>query len=283
MQTTLLRAFSKRFTRPKFLPADHHNYNFEQYPSYTRRYQAALDQKALLIQKLDPNRPKSRRSPKTIKEENTSLVNYQVWRDFTLSEEEEGITGLQPRIVWKLVSTPKKLVEAFGPWGPAQGSLPRSTACIKFMDRNLDRFVISDAQKSPIPLESRIDPKAEADRARAFWSKDVEHEFWITASRECELKRFKRFIKRELRLVASGELPSFRDRMIAKVGDANNYLDYDKDYSSLAQPVPLVYKVHRTDFEIDGKTNLQHPEDLEYEQRWTRPPKMEDYEGVIPF
>jgi hypothetical protein len=283
MHTALFRAFSKRFTRPKFLPAEHHNYNLEHYAGYTRRYRSALDQKKLLIEKLDPNRPKTKRTPKTIKEVNTSLKNYQAWRDFTVGDLEESITGFQPRIVAKLVTTPKKLVAAFGPWTPAIGSLPRATASLKFVDRNMDSFSISDAQTVKATPEVRTNPKAELDRARNFWSTDKEHEFWITATRDAEVLRFKRFLKRQLDLVEKGELPTFHDRMIDKVGEENLYLDFEKDYSELAQPMPLVYKVHRTDLEIDGKTNLEFPEDSEYDQRWVRPPKLEDHEDAIPF
>lgn len=283
MRLRVARAFAGRVKRPGFLPPTMPNFNYEEHAEYSKKYRSALNQKELLLQSMQAVPKPAKNTTRLVKDTNTSLENYQVWRDFEIGDEEMFIDRFSTRPVSKLVSTPKKLVEAFGPWTPALGSMPRATASLKFTDRNLDSFVISDAQRQAISPEQRADGKAEADRAREFWASDVEHVFWIGATRDSEIRRFKRWVKKQLADLASGALPSFGERMKQKAGPMNVFDVYEKDYSADVRTVPLIYRLHRSDLEIDGKNNLEFPEDPKYDQRWTLPPQMEDFDGVQKY
>ena len=128
-----------------------------------------------------------------------------------------------------------------------------------------------------------MDPKVQKDRAIDFWASNEEHEFWIICSRDAQMRRFKRFLKATLEAVAKGEMASFGERMKQEAGKMNVFDDFEADYSADARPVPLIYKMHRDDYEIDGKQRLEFPVDSQHDERMTRPVRMEDFEGLVKF
>lgn len=279
MRTAILRAFSKsRYSRPDFLPADHKNYNFEEHNEYTKRYAKAIEQRELLVKKLEPD-SKYKRKPQIIKEKNRSLENYQVWRDFDV-EEDEKATGMVIRVPrsGKLMAKPSTLIQTFGPWQPSSVMFHRATSCLKFRDRNLDTFILTDTSVSKQEL---IPVKQSVDQIRAFWTSKEEHEFWMYTNQYSEKYRFMRFIKDQIKKFESGELPSFEERMASKFGKANLYDDHTKDYE--VRKVPLIYRHSRSEFLKVGKSEMEFIEDSVYDKKIERPELIESLEGYEKY
>jgi len=277
MQGSLTRFFGRFSKRPTCLPASHQNYNFEQFSSYSQRYQKALAQKELCLRKLDTKTPRNKKSQIT-RDTNRSIENYQAWRTFNQVPDYGRDSNLHGLPHGKIRTTPLLLMRAFGRYCPAPSFFPRATGCLQFEDRNLDVFYIYDAREHLSQLRK---VKSDLDIAREFWNSKEEHEFWFSCSHYSEKHRFKKFILTQIEKVKNGEEKSFEEKMSAEFGEFELFNDFNKDYQ--LRTVPLVYRHHRKEFSEIGKDNLAFIEDKAYDEPLEMPEILADQEGVKKY
>lgn len=277
MQKTLIRSFARFNNRPKILPESHTNYNFEQYSSYTTRYKKALEQKEMVLKRLETVSAQPKKS-QIIKDNNYSTENYQAWRVFDEPALFPKNTQLYKGPDGKLISNPKLLMKTFGSYTLAPGYFPKATGCLLFNDRNGDIFYIHDVQSK---LRDLREIKSDFDIAKEFWNSDKEQEFWIACSTYAEKYRFKKYICAQLEACQKGELRSFEERMRETVGDFEFFNDFQKEHA--LRKVPIVYRHHRSEFEKIMKSKMEFIEDAVYDEKIEKPEMLKSLDGLEKF
>ena len=278
MQKTLFRFFTKPPKRPSFLPSDHPNYNFEQYPEYTSKYKRALEQKQLMLKKLETVQTKTKKRSQIKKDTNFSIENYQVWRVFNKDPDYGADTGFFTLPDGKIRSTPKLLLETFGYFSPSPSVFPKSTACLQFQDRNLDYFYLYDVREGISKLK---EIKTDLQIAWEFWSQDEEHEFWFSCSQYAEKYRFKKYILDQLQKYQNNEIKSFEERMNEFGCKIELYDNYDQDYQINTEP--LIYRRSRSEFDSLGVSKMDYMNDSKYDVPLKKPEFFETLEGFKKF
>ena len=278
MHSSLFRFFAKRPIRPEFLPMTHTNYNFEQFPEYTQRYSKALQQRELLVKKLEIGKPKAQKRSQIKRDTVLTIENYQVWRVFHTDPDYGHGSGFFTLPNGKITTSPKLLMKTFGHYLPAPSLFAKATACYQFQDRNLDYFYLYDVRKG-LPKLRLI--KSDLDIARDFWASDEKHEFWFSCSQYAEKYRFKKYILTELDKCEKGEIEGFEERMNEAGFSIEMFVDYEKDYS--IKKVPLVYRKKRSEFASFGESKMDFLNDLKYDKPLETPEIFEQQKGLEKY
>jgi hypothetical protein len=258
--STLTRWFARTIKRPEFLPPQHNNYNFEQNPNYTNKYQKALAQRELLLKKLDEKVVLKTRK-KIVKEINYSLENYQAWRLFDVEFDlTEYCEGFKFEIDGKFRAKPKDMVRAFGIPKLPTPVFGNSYGVFYFQDRNLDRFMVYNHD---LNAQSVINSKTLETAFNEFVNSEEETEFRFVGSPYCEKHRFKKFLTQSLEDAISGKTQSFHEIAEAKFGKLEMWDDYEKQHKLDKQPA--IYKYNRKQFEKTFKNKMEFIDDKDYD------------------
>lgn len=252
------KLFSKK-KRPSFLPNSIKNYNFEQFKNYSNYYKKAVEQKDILVKKLDPSNFIKKFKKEKILDMDTK--DYYCWRIFDSLEHTEDFVPFEVVTHSKIKTTPKLMVQTFGYPNFNDAFHFRTLGIYRFQDCYNNYFEVIDYQNKEEFKAN--DNKNYEGVYKKLYDSEEEYTFRISCSDRGFRHKFLGFLLKELKIVENDPEKSFYNKMVEKFGKPQLFQDYDEVYEE--KRIPLVFTQSRKDYEKLGKTHLDFIDDKIYD------------------
>lgn len=249
--------FMSKIKRPPGMSETVKNYNYEEKSWFTRGYLKALEQKELIIKKLEDKGVKAKKKAVIKYDISRDLTDYCVWREFSKNQNEDSQMILMTNF-GRLNVSPSDLVRAWGLPNYRTQHRKYNLGLFYFEDCELGKYIIYDMQEEGSPFVEMKEKQGYYYAFDQFFQSEEKHSFRVQSLKYDDKEKFLHFVKRRINKVRSKEEPTYEELTEQKFGKIQDFNDYDLEFKD--EILPIVFTHNRTQL----NPLLVNPPDLDF-------------------